>query len=332
MQYKTIVIGCGKVGAMFEIDSELPKPASHAAAFAANPNTVLAALVDPDEAQLKRAGEYYNVPTFADPAKALASIAPDIVVIATPPSTHEQLLSLTTSSGVKVIVCEKPVSDTLESAHRMIEAASKADTIVILNHQRRLFPLFERAKEKITAGELGEIQQVNAYYSNGLFNNGTHAIDALCFLLGDRIEWVTGAHNEHNIAAPFGGKNVDGIFRFTSGASGTIQSLDNDSYGIHDLVIYGKKGALAIGQYGFSFSWIPVAQNVTFGAMRELDWEHARHEFDKRSMLENTAAHAVECLEGKAKPRSTLESGYHTMQVLEALSRSAEYGGTRISI
>lgn len=330
--YRGVVIGCGKIGATFEIDSGLPKPASHAAALVANPHTELVALVDPDAAQLKQAGKYYNATTFSDPKECLKALRPDIVVIATPPQTHESLLSLALEAEARAIICEKPVSDILESAKRMIARARSSSSIVILNHQRRFFPLFQDVRRRILAGELGEIQQASIYYTNGLLNNGTHAIDALQFLLDDTALWAVGLQNKKNTVAPFGGLNIDGLFGLKRGTVVSVQSLDNSAYGVHDIRIFGTKGALTIGRYGYAFTWARPKNGVTFEGMQELDWENVETQFDKRSMLQATIAHTVDCLEGIIKPQSTLEDGYHTMQVLEALSQSAANDGKKIGV
>ena len=331
-RYRGVVIGCGKVGATFEMHSGIPKPASHAAALKASPRTELVALVDPDPAALKVAGDYYTVSTFADAHECLEKLRPDIVVIATPPGTHEEMLSLALELKTSAIICEKPVSDTLEAAQRMIALAKNSDSIIIVNHQRRFLPLFRAAREKIAAGALGDIQQITAYYANGLLNNGTHIADALQFLLDDKAAWASGIHNAQNMAAPFGGKNVDGMVGFQKGAVAALQSFDSGSFGIHEIRIVGKKGALFIGQNGLRFEWVPVRDGVTFAGVRELDWKAAEAQCDDRSMLACTLAHLVDCLDGKATPESTLDGGYHTMQILDGLLQSAIGDGKKILI
>lgn len=329
-KYKGVVIGCGKVGATFEMDSGLIKPASHAAALAANSMTELVGLVDPDEGALKRATDYYGAQGFKDAREAIAECRPDIVTVSTPPGTHEEYVLLCLELGVPLIVCEKPVADTLEQAQRMIAAAKGSASVVIVNHQRRFFGLYKEARERIASGELGRIQQVSAYYSNGFFNNGTHAIDAIRFLLDDDAAWAIGVENPLNATAPFG-TNIDALVGFAKGAVAAVQSFDNAAYSPHEIRIMGEKGALLIPHHGFVFEYVPVREGVTFAGMKELDWEGSEVKTERRSMLEGTIAHAVECLRG-AMPQSTLEDGYKTMQALEAVARSAKEGGTKILI
>ncbi|MEK7602531.1 MAG: Gfo/Idh/MocA family oxidoreductase [Patescibacteria group bacterium] len=329
--YRGVVIGCGKVGATFEMDTGLVRPASHAAALVAHPQTELVALVDPMPEALERAGGYYKVPTYTDAETCFTAMKPDIVIIATPPPTHEAMLALAFAHNIPAVICEKPVADTRVEAERMIDATAKASTLVIVNHQRRFFPLFIDAKERIAKGELGRVQQITAYYTNGLTNNGTHTLDAIAYLIADHATWVVGVRNEKNTTAPFS-TNIDGLVGYAGGAVAAIQSLDNDSYGVHDFRIYGTEGVLTIGQYGYAFSRTPVAEGITFAGVKEPDWEHSVNELDKRSMLLGTLAHTVECLERGTPPRSTLSDGYQTMQVLEALTESADNGGQRITI
>lgn len=331
-KYRGVVIGCGNVGATFEFTTAQPKPASHAAALAAHPEVALVALVDADTAQREQAGTYYKVPTYADPRACLEELHPDIVVISTPPQTHEALLSLALELKTPAVICEKPVSDTLDAAGRMIALAKASDSLVILNHQRRFFPLFREARKRIADGELGTIQQISTYYANGLLNNATHLVDAMQFLIGDTALWAIGAQNEKNTVAPFDGVNVDGLVGFKKGTVATVQSLDVSAYGIHELRIFGSKGALTISQFGLRFDWVNAKDGVTFAGVQELDWKNEKTQLDKRSQLQGTVAHVVNCLDGKATPESTLEDGYHTMQVLDALLRSASENGKRITI
>ena len=330
-KYRGVVIGCGRIGATYEMDSLLVKPASHAAALAQNPRTELVGLVEPDSAARERAAEYYKVPAYGEARACLEALAPDIVVIATPPDTHEECLALTLALGVPAVILEKPVSGDRDAAKRMIARAKGSGTVVIVNHQRRFLPLFEDARARIASGALGAIQQANAQYSNGIFNNGSHTVDTLSFLLGDTVAWAIGVENEHNTTAPFG-PNIDGMLGFTKGAVAMLQSFDNNDYSPHEYSIFGTRGAILIRHHGFRFEYVPVREAVTFSAMNELDWMNADVQLDRRSMLAGTVAHAVDCLDEAATSGSTIEDGYRTMEVLNALVESAAAGGKKISL
>lgn len=327
--YTAVVVGCGKVGAQWGMDQARLQPASHAEAIARNVRLKLVAVVDQDAALAEQVGTHYGAPHFADTKDALA-LKPDIVVIAVPPQAHEAVCMEALAQNVPAIVCEKPLADTLEAAERMQAAAAHAKSVVIVNHQRRFSKLFKEAQEKIAKGELGRIQQVTAFYTNGLLNNGTHTIDALQYLLGDRSAWAIGVESETNKTAPFG-NNIDGLVGFKNGTTVALQSLDNDAYIVHDFEIRGTRGALSIHQYGFRFEWTP-AREVLIKGVQELDWSKTEVHSDTTPLLGGATMHAVECLDTGAPSLSTLEDGYQTMRLLDALTRSAAGGGAKIQL
>jgi predicted dehydrogenase len=241
----------------------------------ANARTELVGLVEQNSELLEKVGTHYGVPPYTDLTEALRAQKPDICIIATPPSTHEQILKVALEHQVPAIVCEKPVSVDAAGAGRMIEMAQKAEAIVLLNHQRRFFPLYKEARMRIAAGELGKIVKATGHYSKGLLNNGSHLIDIVFYLLRER-------HTSLELIA------------------------HDDSEEIHDLTLEGSKGVLTITHYGYEFKW-PGETKV-----------------DKRSMLEPTIAHIVECLDGTATPLCTLEDGLKTLRVIERLESGAK--------
>ncbi|WP_158853585.1 Gfo/Idh/MocA family protein [Halorhabdus sp. CUG00001] len=112
------------------------------------------------------------------------------------------------------VFCEKPLAHTLDAAEEMAAAAraSNATTGIAFNY--RFVPAIQLARELIDRGELGEIYHVRTRYlqdgladpeaawswrndesvagSGALGDLGAHSIDLAQFLLGDRIERVSG--------------------------------------------------------------------------------------------------------------------------------------------
>ncbi len=317
-KYRAVVIGCGKVGALWGMDAARVQPASHAAACLTNSQVILAGLVDSNDAAREKAGVFFKTPTWGDAEAALEECKPDIVVIATPPHTHEELLVLLLARNVPAVICEKPLSGSVTSARRMYEQGRTSKSIVIINHQRRFFPLYIAAQSRIARGGLGVISKARGDYSKGLFNNGSHMVDALCFLLGTECQWVRGRQGI--------GQNIDGTLGW-GGAVVELRSHENNTE-IHNMLLTGSAGALKIDEYGYKFTWA----KVTSAGREELDWEHAQVEYDKRSMLADVLTHAVECLDGAASPRSTLADGLKAVEILDALQKSAAEDGSRIEL
>ncbi len=321
--YTAVVIGCGRIGASFEMEPGRPKPASHAAAFKHNPRTQLLAVVDADEKLAKVAADYYRVPYYLSADECLKEMQPDLLSIATPPSTHEVLVKLSLKYNVKGIICEKPLADSEKSGKAILAAIQKSKATLVVNHQRRFFPLFQKLKKDIAAGKFGRVQQVTSYYNNGLYNNGTHTIDALRFLLGSECVWVVGVGNTGNSAAPQGDQNIDGLLGFENGTVASLQSLDVETIGIHDFHLLCDKGEVSITKYGFRFEYRPKGKSAEFKGVVEIA-EKGKVEEDVRSMLAGTTQHLVDCVDGTAKVGSDAAEGLQTMRVLDALTKSTK--------
>jgi myo-inositol 2-dehydrogenase/D-chiro-inositol 1-dehydrogenase len=132
----------------------------------------------------------------------------DAVVIATPTSTHEELILRCADAGVPFF-CEKPVAPDLEGTRRCIEAVRAAGIASQIGFQRRFDPGYVEARRRVRAGELGEIHRIHMLTcdqnppqeqfvatSGGIFRDCLiHDFDALRWVTGHEVESVfaTGA-------------------------------------------------------------------------------------------------------------------------------------------
>ena len=331
--YRAIIIGCGNIGALLEADPLRPKPATYAGAFTKHKKIELVGLVDLSESILKKAhGLFPGVKTYQDAELCIKQTQPAIVAIATPPDTHYHYLHLCKKYRIAAVICEKPMSESLAGAKKIERLFKRSKMLIVINHQRRFFPLFKEARKKIQDGILGAVRQVTTYYSNGIINNGSHLIDTLRFLLRDEVAWVSGAINVNNNTRAKFDSNIDGLLHFRSGAVVTMQCFDQAIYGIHELNLFGDKGELAIGGYGYEFRWIPVRASRCFANFRELAPSAQKKYYQKVGMVEGVVDHVVDCLRKKKKSDSTLRDGAKALSVLLALIQSAKSGGRRVYI
>ncbi len=331
-KYTAVVVGCGAIGVLLEVDPKRPKPATHAGALSAHPRTRLVALVDSNKKNLAAAGKLFPKATrYENLAECLESEKPDIVSIATGASSHRAIIETCARFGVKTIICEKPLAETPADAKVIELLVKQKKMMLVLNYQRRFFALFERARKEIAAGKLGEIQQVTCYYSNGLYNNGGHVIDALHYILEDRFVAVSAWSNMHNRTHPKGDANIDALMSAKKGAVVTLQSVDQTKWGANEIHIYGEKGAIVLGEYGYAYTFIPAKPSV-FGGVLQLDSAKSKTLHKKESMVAGAVARAVECLEGRAKMHSSTAEGREVLAVCEALSKSAKAEGKKVSV
>ena len=96
----------------------------HLQALMAETTTQAAAVVDPSPRAVDIA-KRLSLPYFDRLDAMLDKVAPDGVIIATPNTHHVPLALDCVARGVPVLV-EKPIADTVESAHQLADAAGAA--------------------------------------------------------------------------------------------------------------------------------------------------------------------------------------------------------------
>jgi myo-inositol 2-dehydrogenase/D-chiro-inositol 1-dehydrogenase len=85
---------------------------------------------------------------------ALADALVDAVLIATPTTTHSELIQRAAQAG-KHIFCEKPVDLSVARAADCAQAVRAAGVACMIGFQRRFDPTFNAAKSRIARGDIG---------------------------------------------------------------------------------------------------------------------------------------------------------------------------------
>ena len=113
-----------------------------------------------------------NTPkTYEDFQQLLADPNVDTVVISTPEHLHFPMFMAAIKAGKNIYV-EKPLAHTIEQGEEMVAAAKKAGKVVQVGTQNRSNSLYQKAKEMVEQGMIGDIHYVRAYwYRNSLDNN-----------------------------------------------------------------------------------------------------------------------------------------------------------------
>ena len=156
------------------------------------------AVADPvAEARDRYVEEVYphlNLQGFESTERMLAEARPDIVSVCTWHLLHPGPTIAAAEAGVKGVICEKPMAIGLGAADRMVEACEASGTKLVVSHQRRFTKGWEKARDLMARGAVGEALMVTNKVADGLTNWGTHSIDGSRFVLGDPApRWVLGA-------------------------------------------------------------------------------------------------------------------------------------------
>ncbi|NPV08496.1 MAG: Gfo/Idh/MocA family oxidoreductase [Anaerolineae bacterium] len=216
-KYRVGIIGCGRIA-----------PA-HVNSFRAVEGYELAALAD-----VKReAGEglcskfELSVPLYEDYREMLEKEHLDVVTVATWPGTHAEITVAAAKAGVAGILCEKPMAPSLGEAAAMLEACDEYGAKLAIGHQHRFDPAWNRAKELIADGAIGQPLLALCRVTDGLLNNGTHYIDGIRYILGDPLpQWAMGQLERRTDRYERGEPIEDrllGLVAFSGGAQALVE-------------------------------------------------------------------------------------------------------------
>jgi predicted dehydrogenase len=90
----------------------------------------------------------------------------DFVSIVTPNESHFRIAKALVEAGFHV-VCDKPLTTTLEDAEALCRLVAKHDAVFALTHNYTGYPMVKQARELVRQGALGTIRKVVAEYPQG---------------------------------------------------------------------------------------------------------------------------------------------------------------------
>lgn len=171
--YRAAILGCG------------PRAVGHAEAYVHVSSGRLVAACDLDRARLDRFCDRFGVAErFTDLPPMLEHTSPDLLhVVTTPERTEivEQVVKL----PPRAILMEKPLACRPSAGYRILQLCEQAGIPLYLNHQLRHHAPFQRVREAIHGEEIGELVSLRATSKGRLFEQGTHMLDLLSYLLDD---------------------------------------------------------------------------------------------------------------------------------------------------
>lgn len=160
---------------------------------------------DIKEGRCKRA-ENNDLKVYPSYEDLINDPAVDIVVVATPNDIHEEL-SVAALNARKNVICEKPVTLSIESFDRIIEVAKKNCKIFSVHQNRRWDTDYLIMKQLSQTGEIGDIINIESrfhgsrgipgdwrcikkYGGGMLYDWGVHLIDQVLMVLGFDVKSV----------------------------------------------------------------------------------------------------------------------------------------------
>jgi UDP-N-acetylglucosamine 3-dehydrogenase len=197
------VIGCGSIAKH-----------RHIPEYAQNPNVKLVAFSDD---VLERAQEYatkYGAKAYDDYKTLLENEKLDAVSVCTPNAFHAPISIAAMKKGIHVL-CEKPMSITLEEAEEMIQTAKDNNVQLMIGYNQRYFSPHVIGRDIIQSGRLGKVLSFRTTFAHGgpeqwsvekenswffdkkkafigsLGDLGVHKIDLITWLLNEKITEIS---------------------------------------------------------------------------------------------------------------------------------------------
>lgn len=232
------VVGAGMMGA------------SHVRIFRKEvPGCEVVAVYDADDARAAEVADGGATPASAQELIAASEV--DAVVVCSPDFTHAELVRSCIAAG-KPVLCEKPLSLTVEESARIVEAEVAAGRrLVQVGFMRRYDAGLTALRELLLGGELGEARLVYCVHRNASSTTSTsganlitgsmiHELDQLRWLLDDEVSDI-------EVRSPVTDGFQDpqlGLVTMRSGTLATIDVFVNAAYG-YDVrcEVVGTKGA-----------------------------------------------------------------------------------------
>ncbi len=321
--------------------------AFHAEAWARLPDAELVGLCDLDPAKAGALAAKSGEPrVFSDAASMLDQLQPDLVDIATPPTTHLVLVTLACERGLPVI-CQKAFCSALEEAETAVRVAEAAGTTVVVHENFRFQPWYREAKRLLDAGRLGQLYQLafrlrpgdgqgpGAYLDRQpyfqkmprflLHETGIHLIDTFRYLAGE----VTAVFADLRRLNPAIAGEDCGllVLRFGEGPRALFDgnrladhAADNRRLTMGELLIEGSAASLRLDGFGRLFL-------REHGASREVEvsyaWDNRGYGGDCVASLQ---AHVVRHLLEETPLENSARDYLANLRVEAAAYRSAEEG------
>ncbi len=195
----------------------------------------------------------------------------DLVTVATPNSTHFEITKAFLESGFHVL-CEKPMTMTVEEGEEIVKVAAKAGRICAVNYCYSAYPMVREMRQMVATGQIGKVRLVVANFSHGHHGNaadadnprvrwrydpamagisgqfadcGIHALHMASFVTGDEVRTLSA-----DFASTISSRALedDAMVNFRM-EGGTVGRLWTSSVAIgrqhgFDIQIFGETGGL----------------------------------------------------------------------------------------
>ena len=316
--------------------------------FAETPGVTVSAVADLDSKKLELVRRRYPaVKTTQRFQDLLDDPAIDAVAVATPVGTHFELGMAILKAG-KHLWLEKPMTETLSQALRLVDEAERRRLTVFVDHTFIYTGAVRRMGQLMKSGDLGRVYYYDSIRVNlGLFQRDVNVISDLAvhdfsildYLLGEHPAAVSASGTNHFPGTP---ENLAYITVFYD--SGTIAHTNVSWLApvkVRQILIGGSKKMITyddlepsekvkIYDKGVSFTENP--QQIYEMRVGYRTGDMWAPKLDSTEALRLASEHFVDCVQHGTAPQTDGRLGMRVVELIEAATKSMRRRGETIHI
>lgn len=251
--YNVLLVGLGRVGMGYDFESGNPDAVlTHAKAFDAHPEFRLVCGVDVDPSARAKFRERYGTAANGDVARALYEFKPDVVVVSVPTGDQAGVVrQILDCARPRMILCEKPLSYSIESATEIVSNCREAGCMLYVNYLRRVEPGVLEVKRRLQNGSIAGPLKGTLWYSKGLLHNGSHFSNLLEFWLGPAEGFGI-----IDVGRPVGDADIEPDIRVRySAGEVTFLAAREENFTLHEIHLIAENGRLRYERGGAQIAW-----------------------------------------------------------------------------
>ena len=327
------IVGCGYQGGIL------------AQTIARGSGLQVTACADPDQAAAARVAAIAgNAAVYASVEDMLQRAEVDAVIVATP---HHVLYecSLAAIHAGKHVLAEKPIGVDEKEAAQLEEAVARANVCFMAGYSFRYIAAWQKVRELLQAGAVGEIHTIIGSLSIGTMSEGwpaspetgggpllyvgSHLVDEiLWYMADDPVEVYADIRYRADTRAD---ETTTFHIQFARGAVAQGMVTQAGVGFAHNLDIYGRQGTISLR--GDSLNYSVHILSSALPAYAQPTSIHIPHIDDLRLLKHHAQlAEFVQAIQERRQPSCTVTDGRRVLKVLDAIIKSDRTGApVRIS-
>lgn len=261
-----------------------------------------------------------------DPDEIFSRSDVDAIVMALPPQFHAECAIKAVENGKDVLV-EKPIALTVADAKRAVAAAEANKRIFMVGHVLRFHPAFEKLKQLIDSGELGEIKYIHSHRlglgkfhteNDALWDLAPHDLSMILAITGTEPVEIRGegaALLDH--LSDFAHLHM----RFPNGLRSHLFTSRLNPYRERRLTVVGTKAMAVFDDVEPWDRKLAVYRHAVWQDSGQ--WAFTQNEpsyvpVEEGMPLTRELQHFLSCIETREPPRTSGEEGISVLQILTA--------------